>query len=82
MYAFRIPGEANLRTNAALREYARLEYRGEDVQWLLAAARTPRHVPRARRALLRLARRTHPSPRPVACKGTPRRAAEEAASPA
>lgn len=76
MYAFQLDGNVRLRTNAALREYARLEYPREDVHWLLAtakpAARPKRTVPRFPRFTRRAAR----APRPVACKGTPRRSPE------
>ncbi len=80
MYGIQLDGNVHLRTNAALREYARLEYRREDVQWLIAsakgAAKPRRSVPRFPRFL----RRPAPTPRPVACKGTPRRSPEGAAS--
>jgi hypothetical protein len=72
MYSIRIPGELPLRTNDALREYARLEYRNEDARWLLAVVRKSKKIPRSRRAvrwLARAPRRTHAA---VACKGSPR----------
>ncbi len=81
MYAIPFDGHVRLTRNEALREYARLEYRGDSVHWLLASA------PRRRRAALKLprlrlfARSAKPAARPVACKGQPRRTSEEAASP-
>jgi len=73
MYGFRVEMDPRLRTNPALREYARLEYGSEDVEWFLAAVRRQRRkiVRRSLASRLRL-RRPEPAPRPVGCKGTPR----------
>ncbi len=49
MYAIRVDGTANLRTNASLRAYARLEYPNEDPAWVLASVRPRRNTGRARR---------------------------------
>ena len=77
MYAIRSYGDVPLRTNDALREYARLEYGSADIRWLLAAA-APRRKPAAAGPRLRLFRRlARPSHRAVACKGSPRRPTEE-----
>ena len=84
MYAIPIDGNVRLTRNEPLREYARLEYKGDAVAWILASA------PRRRKAALRrprlprlrrFARPATPAVRPVACKGVPRRAPEEAAPP-
>ena len=77
MYAIRSYGDAPLRTNAALREYARLEYRAEDAHWLLAASEAVRKAPRTPLRIRLLVRRARPSPRAVACKGSPRREVQE-----
>ncbi len=80
MYTIPAMMEASLRTNASLREYARLEYGHEDALWLLAAARQPREKP-LRRPWRFPSLRSQPAPRPVACKGTPRREPSESPSP-
>lgn len=82
MYTIRIPGEVSLRTNEGLRAYARLEYRREDVHWLLAAARASKTPKIVRRPLALFARRARPSHAPVAHKGSPRLAAGEGPSSA
>jgi hypothetical protein len=82
MYGIPLDGNVRLRTNETLREYARLEYRQEDVHWLLAAARAASGTPRTRRRLGIFERRARPSHVPVACKGSPRRQVQEAPSPA
>ncbi|HII40758.1 MAG TPA: hypothetical protein HA326_06025 [Thermoplasmata archaeon] len=71
-----------METNDALREYARLEYRSEDLLWLRATVKAALGTPRTPRRTGLLARRARPSHRPVACKGSPRRQLQEAASPA
>ncbi len=78
MYAIRIPGDVSPRTNAALRDYARLEYRKEDVHWLLASSRRAKRTIKPRRPLRLFTRKAAPAHRPVACKGTPRYEAGEA----
>ncbi len=81
MYAFLLDGNVRLTRNEALREYARLEYRGDATSWLLAS--TPRGRPAAPKLpRLRLfARPTKAAARAVACKGTPRRTPEEVQAP-
>ena len=80
MYAILVDGNVRLRTNEALREYARLEYPGTDADWILAAATQRRKtVPRGRRFLL-FGRHASAPPHPVACKGSPR--IQESVSPA
>ncbi len=81
MYAIRIPGDVSLPKNEALRSYARLEYRTEDVRWLLASARRAKKTVKPVRPLRLFARRSAPTHAPVACKGTPRLGAHEATSP-
>lgn len=80
MYAFQLDGNVRLRTNAALREYARLEYPREDVRWLLATAKAASKPKRRLPRFPRLLGRPAPAPRPVACKGTPRRSPEGTAT--
>ncbi len=82
MYAIRLDGNVNLRTNDALREYARLEYRREDVAWILATTKAAKRARRAVRPFRLLARRAPPSHRPVACKGNPTGSPAEGATPA
>jgi len=73
MYAIRLDVDPRLRTNSALREYARMEYGSDEVAWFLAAARAPRKkaVRPSLAARFRI-RRARPAHRPVACKGSPR----------
>lgn len=80
MYAMQTLGYEPLRMNAALREYARLEYRVDDARWILASARLPRKAPRAHGLPRLFERRARPTPRPVACKGSPRRSSDGAPS--
>ncbi len=78
MYSLSLPLEPRLRTNPALRDYARMEYGHADYAWFLAAARRPDREPvrrPPRRPFRLFARR--PAPRPVACKGTPNRTPRE-----
>jgi hypothetical protein len=82
MYAIRIPGEVSLRKNEALAAYARMEYRSEDVYWLLAAARAKRASKAPTRSWRLFGRRASPTHAPVAHKGSPRLSAEEAPFPA
>jgi len=82
MYGIPFAGNVRLQTNDTLREYARLEYRVEDVHWLRAAVKAAAASRRTRRPLRRFARRARPSHRPVACKGSPRGQVQEAPSPA
>ncbi len=79
MYAMQPEGSLRLGLNADLREYARLEYRTEDARWILATSRPSKKPARPHRRLRLFARRARPAPRPVACKGTPRRDAPQAA---
>jgi hypothetical protein len=73
MYGIRMDLDPRLRTNTALREYARLEYGSEDVLWLLAAARRRTRKPVRRSLASRLGlKRARPAFRPVGHKGTPR----------
>ncbi len=81
MYGIRLDGTVNLRTNDALREYARLEYRREDVAWLIATAKAAKKARRPARSFRLFARRSRPTHRPVACKGSPNRSTAEAAVP-
>lgn len=80
MYAIRFPGEVSQRSNEALRAYARLEFRREDVHWLLASSRVVRKPKAPRRTLTLFARRVRPSHAPVAHKGSPRLSAQEGPS--
>ncbi len=81
MYGILLDGNVRLRTNATLREYARLEYRNEDVYWVAAAVTAASATPRPRRRLGLFGRSPRPAHRPVACKGSPRRPLHEAPSP-
>lgn len=83
MYTIRMDVDARLRTNSALREYARMEYGSDEVGWLLATLNAPRRkaVRRPLAARFRI-RRTQPTHRPVACKGSPRGCPSGAFSPA
>jgi len=82
MYAIPMKVDLRLRTNADLRQYARMEYGHEDVSWILAEARRARQTAPRRPLRLRfLSRRQRPVHRPVACKGTPRRHPVEARAP-
>ena len=80
MYSIRVEMDPRLRTNRALREYARLEYGAEDALWFLAAVRRSKPKPFRPRIPFRLGSRarTHA---PVACKGTPRGVRSESPSP-
>ncbi len=78
MYAIPLEENVRLRTNDALREYALLEYRKEDLLWLRATARAAQRAPHARRTLRLFKPRPRPAPAPVACKGSPRRLPQEA----
>ncbi len=83
MYAIPTYGEANLRTNAALREYAQLEYGTRNAEWILAEFRrkTPKTVRKAPRRVFRLfVRRSATIPRAMPHKGTPRGQLFEAAA--
>ncbi len=73
MYAIGLDVNASLRTNAALREYARNEYGSRNVEWFLATIR-PRRRKTLRTPLVSHFRpvRAKPSHRPVGHKGTPR----------
>lgn len=82
MYAIRIPGEVPRQKNEELAAYARMEYRGEDVYWLLAATRAKRASRAPPRSWRLFGRRTSPTHAPVAHKGSPRLSAEEAPFPA
>ncbi len=81
MYGIWIDGNARLQTNDILREYARLEYRTEDVDWLRAAVKAAVEARHTRRHLGRFERRRRPAHVPVACKGSPRRQLQEVPSP-
>lgn len=76
MYAMPPNVDPRLRTSPALREYARLEF-GDDAYASVILSDLPRNLrnaarkPRLRLRLLRPRR----DPRPVACKGAPRRQA-------
>jgi len=80
MYGFGLDGHVRPRTNEPLREYARLEFRDEDPRWILVSAQASRGK-RTPRRLRWFAPKPRPAPRPVACKGSPRRPAPEASSP-
>ncbi len=82
MYSMAIDGKVRPQLNASVREYARLEYRREDVAWIIATAKAARKARRPARSFRLFARRARPSHRPVACKGSPKRSAAEAAVPA
>lgn len=82
MYGIPFDGNVRLQTNDPLREYARLEYRVEDVHWLRAAVKAATAGRRTRRPHGPLARRARAPHRPVACKGAPRRQVQEVPSPA
>ena len=81
MYGIPLDGNVRLRTNATLREYARLEYRNEDVYWVAAAVKAASAKPRPRRRLGIFGRTPRPAHRPVAHKGAPRLELQEASSP-
>ncbi len=82
MYAIRFPGEVSQPSNEALHAYARLEFRREDVHWLIASSRAVRKPKPAPRSFRLFARRARPTHAPVAHKGSPRLRAEEGRSPA
>lgn len=82
MYAIRIGNETGLRTNTALREYARAEYGNEDIAWFLASAS---RRARPSRPSLRARILGSKKPRPHVAlphKGTPRLPPPEDAAPA
>ncbi len=81
MYGIPLDGNVRLQTNATLREYARLEYRNEDVLWLRAAIKAATAPRRPRRPLRLLGRLARPSHRPVAHKGSPRLQVQEIRAP-
>ncbi len=73
MYAIRVEMDPSLRTNAALREYARNEYGTESVAWLLAEAHRSSRKASSRPRLPRFRiRRVRPTYRLVGHKGMPR----------
>ncbi len=75
--------EVRLRTNANLREYARLEYGPGYAEWLLAEARrAARLATRPRRWSRLFTRRTAAEFRPMPHKGSPRGHLFEAATKA
>jgi len=82
MYAIRLDVDSRLRTNSALREYARMEYGSDEVAWFLASAKSsPRKAVRPPMAARFRIRRARPAQRPVACKGSPRGPPSEGPSP-
>jgi hypothetical protein len=78
MYAIRMDVDPRLRTNDALRRYARMEFGREDAAWILASARSANKNARIRSLRPRfLNRRVPPTHAMVACKGAPGTQTEE-----
>lgn len=82
MYAIPTNYRLPVRTNAALREYARMEYGRDEVAWFLASIRRSRRIVPHRTFRLRFGRlRAQPVTRAVPHKGTPRLPRPAAPSP-
>lgn len=82
MYAIPSDYSLRVRTNSALREYARMEYGKDEVAWFLASVRRSKRIVPHRALRPRFLRlQAQPLTRAVPHKGTPRLPRPAAPSP-